>query len=175
MRDRRFRVEHAQHIALKDFERFSPLDVVASVQPFHAIDDGRWAEQRLGTARLRTSYPYRTLLNRHVRLALGTDWYVAPLNPLLTLYAATTRATLDGKNPDGWIPEQKITLAEAVTAYTVGSAYAEFQEKVKGSITPGKLADMVFLSDNIFRISPSQLRDVKVDATIMGGKVVYSA
>ncbi len=175
MRDRRFRVEHAQHIALKDFERFSPLAVVASVQPYHVIDDGRWAERRLGNARLRTSYPYRTLLNRHVRLALGTDWYVAPLNPLLSLYAATTRATLDGKNPDGWISEQKITLAEAVTAYTMGSAYAEFQEKVKGSITPGKLADMVFLSDNIFRITPSQLCDVKVDATIMGGKVVYSA
>ncbi|MGA2261773.1 MAG: amidohydrolase family protein, partial [Acidobacteriota bacterium] len=112
-------------------------------------------------------------LDHHVRLALGTDWYVAPLNPMLTLYAATTRATLDGKNPDGWLPKQKLTMGEAVSAYTLGSAYAEFQEQVKGSIAPGKLADMVLLSENIFKIDPATVRDVRVDTTIMGGQVVY--
>ena len=97
-----------------------------------------------------------------MRLAFGTDWNVAPLNPMLGLYAAVTRATLDGKNPNGWFPEQKLTVAEAVEAYTMGSAYAEFQEKDKGSITPGKLADMVLLSDDIFTIDPVKIRDVKV-------------
>ncbi len=174
LRDRRLRIEHAQHVAPKDFERFSRLDVIASVQPYHAIDDGCWAEQRLGRQRLKTSYPYRTFLSSGVKLALGTDWYVAPLDPMLTLYAATTRATLDGRNPDGWIPEQKLTMAEAVSAYTMGSAYAEFQEREKGSITPGKLADMVILSDNIFRMDPAQVRNVKADITIVGGKTVYS-
>jgi len=171
--DRRWRIEHAQHLAAGDFERFRRLNVIASVQPYHAVDDGRWAEQRIGAERLKTSYAYRTLLNHGVRLALGTDWYVAPLNPMLTLHAATTRATLDGKNPGGWLPEQKLTMTEAVFAYTMGSAYAEFQEKEKGSIARGKLADMVLLSDNIFRIDPAQVRDVKVDATIMGGKITY--
>src|SRR5205807_8793784 len=118
-------------------------------------------------------YAWRSFLDHGVRLAFGTDWSVAPLNPLLGLYAAVTRATLDGKNPDGWIPEQKISLAEAVEAYTVGSAYAEFQEKQKGSITPGKLADFVILSDDIFKIPPAAIKDVKVEATFVGGKVVY--
>jgi predicted amidohydrolase YtcJ len=173
-RDRRMRIEHAQHVATQDFDRFSRLRVIASVQPYHAIDDGRWAEQRVGAQRLKTSYPYRSLLDHGVRLALGTDWCVAPLNPLLTLYAATTRATLDGKNPQGWIPEQKLSMAEAVAAYTSGSAFAEFHEKEKGSISRGKLADMVLLSDNIFKIDPGQVRDVRVLLTIMGGKIVYS-
>jgi predicted amidohydrolase YtcJ len=172
-RDRRLRIEHAQHVAVPDFTRFARLGVIASVQPYHAIDDGCWAEQRIGAHRLKTSYPYRSFLDHGVFLAIGTDWYVAPLNPMLTLYAATTRATLDGKNPAGWIPEQKLSMIEAVTAYTSGSAYAEFQEHEKGSITPGKLADMVLLSDNIFRIDPARVRDVKVDTTIMGGKITY--
>src|SRR5581483_5171291 len=123
--DRRWRIEHAQHMAAKDFERFAKLKVIASVQPYHAIDDGRWAEKRIGPERAKTTYAFRTFLDSGVRLALGTDWPVAPLNPMLTLYAAVTRATLDGKNPDGWVPEQKITLAEAIEAYTMGSAYAE--------------------------------------------------
>lgn len=173
-RDRRLRIEHAQHVATQDFDRFSRLRVIASVQPYHAIDDGRWAEQRVGAQRLKTSYPYRSLLAHGVRLALGTDWCVAPLSPLLTLYAAATRATLDGKNPQGWIPEQKLSMAEAVAAYTSGSAFAEFHEKEKGSISRGKLADMVLLSDNIFKIDPGQARDVRVLLTIMGGKIVYS-
>jgi predicted amidohydrolase YtcJ len=172
-RDRRFRIEHAQHIAPKDFDRFASIGVIASVQPYHAIDDGRWAERRIGPERIKTTYAFRTLLDKHVRLALGTDWFVAPLNPMLTLYAATTRATLDGKNPNGWVPEQKISIAEAVSAYTAGSAYAEFQEGDKGNIARGKLADLVILSDDIFNIAPASIKDVRVVTTIVGGKVVY--
>jgi predicted amidohydrolase YtcJ len=171
--DQRFAIEHAQHMALKDFDRFAKLHVIASMQPYHAIDDGRWAEKRLGHDRARYSYAWRSFLNHGVTLAFGTDWPVAPLNPILGLYAAVTRATLDGKNPDGWIPEEKITLPEAVGAYTMGSAFAEFQEREKGSITPGKLADMVILGDNIFELKPEAIRNVKVDTTILGGKVVY--
>src|SRR5438477_5547001 len=171
--DQRFSIEHAQHMAEKDFERFAKLHVIASMQPYHAIDDGRWAEGRLGHARSRYSYSWRSFLDHGVKLAFGTDWFVAPLNPMLGLYAAVTRATLDGKNPDGWVPEEKITLPEAVEAYTMGSAFAEFQENVKGSITPGKLADMVILSDNIFDVKPEAIRSVKVETTIVGGKIVY--
>jgi len=172
-KDRRWRIEHAQHMAPKDFDRFARLGVIASVQPYHAIDDGRWAERRIGPERIKTTYAFRTFLNHGVRLALGTDWDVAPLNPLLTIYAAVTRATLDGKNPNGWMPEQKLSVAEAVQAYTMGSAYAEFQENNKGSITPGKLADMVILGDDIFAIDPKLIRDVQVETTILGGKVVW--
>jgi predicted amidohydrolase YtcJ len=171
--DRRFRVEHAQHMAAKDFDRFARLHVIASMQPYHAIDDGRWAEGRIGHDRASRTYAFRTFLNHGVRLAFGTDWDVAPLNPMLGLYAAVTRATLDGKNPNGWFPEQKLTITEAVKAYTMGSAYAEFQEMEKGSITPGKLADLVILSDDIFTIDPVKVRDVKVLTTIVGGKVVW--
>ncbi len=174
-RDRRWRIEHAQHMATKDFDRFAQLHVIASVQPYHAIDDGRWAEGRIGHDRSSRTYAFRTFLNHGVRLALGTDWNVAPLNPMLTLYAATTRATLDGKNPNGWFPEQKLTVQEAIEAYTLGSAYAEFQENVKGSISPDKLADMVLLSDDVLTIDPVKIRDVKVLKTWVGGKLVYSA
>ena len=171
--DQRMTIEHAQHTAPDDLERFARLHVIASMQPYHAIDDGRWVEARIGHERARTSYAWRSLLDHGVTLAFGTDWYVAPLNPLLGLYAAVTRATLDGKNPQGWIPEQRITLAEAVEAYTLGSAFAEFQEKEKGSITAGKLADMVILSDDIFAIKPEAIRNVRVETTIVGGKLVY--
>jgi predicted amidohydrolase YtcJ len=173
--DRRWRIEHAQHMAAKDFDRFAQLHVIASVQPYHAIDDGRWAEGRIGHDRSSRTYAFRTFLNHGVRLALGTDWNVAPLNPMLTLYAATTRATLDGKNPGGWFPEQKLTIKEAIEAYTMGSAYAEFQDTMKGSITPGKLADMVLLSDDVLSIDPVKIRDVKVLKTWVGGKLVYDA
>jgi predicted amidohydrolase YtcJ len=172
-RDRRWRIEHSQHLAVKDFDRFAQLHVIASVQPYHAIDDGRWAEGRIGHDRASRTYAFRTLLNHGVRLAFGTDWEVAPLNPMLTLYAATTRATLDGKNPDGWFPEQKLTIKEGIEAYTMGSAYAEFQESEKGSITPGKLADMVLLSDDVLSIDPVKIRDVKVFKTWVGGKLTY--
>src|SRR5882757_2153984 len=170
--DRRWRIEHAQHMAAKDFDRFAQLQVIASVQPYHAIDDGRWAEGRIGHDRSSRTYAFRTFLNHGVRLAFGTDWSVAPLNPMLSIYAAVTRATLDDKNPGGWFPEQKLTVAEAVEAYTMGSAYAEFQDKEKGSITPGKLADMVLVSDDLFTIEPAKIREVKVLKTIVGGKVV---
>ena len=173
--DRRFRIEHAQHMAAKDFERFAQLHVIASVQPYHAIDDGRFAEAHIGHDRASRTYAFRTFLDHGVRLAFGTDWEVAPLNPLLTVYAAVTRATLDGKNPGGWFPEQKLSVAEAVEAYTIGSAYAEFQDKEKGSITPGKLADMVLLSDDLFSIVPEKIRDVRVLQTIVGGKLVFDA
>src|SRR5258705_7796671 len=173
--DRRFRVVHAQHMAANDFDRFAQFHLIASMQPYHAIDDGRWAEERIGRDRASRTYAFRTFLNHGVRLAFGTDWNVAPLNPMLGLYAAVTRATLDGRNPNGWFPEQKLTIGEAVEAYTMGSAYAEFQEKEKGSITPGKLADMVLLSDDIFTIDPLKIRDVKIMTTWMGGKTVWDA
>jgi predicted amidohydrolase YtcJ len=174
-RDRRWRIEHAQHMAAKDFDRFAQLHVIASVQPYHAIDDGRWAEGRIGHDRSSRTYAFRTFFDQGIRLALGTDWNVAPLNPMLTLYAATTRATLDGKNPNGWFPEQKLTVKEAIEAYTMGSAYSEFQENVKGSIAPGKLADMVLLSDDVLSIDPVKIRDVKVLKTWVGGKLTYDA
>jgi predicted amidohydrolase YtcJ len=173
--DRRFRIEHAQHMAAKDFDRFAQLHVIASVQPYHAIDDGRFAESHIGHDRASRTYAFRTFLDHGVRLAFGTDWEVAPLDPLLTVYAAVTRATLDGKNPHGWFPEQKLSVAETIEAYTMGSAYAEFQESEKGSITPGKLADMVLLSDDIFSIEPDRIRDAKVLKTFVGGKLVYDA
>jgi len=172
-RDRRLRIEHAQHVAPKDFERFRALEVIASMQPTHAIDDGRWAEKRIGKERARTTYAFRTFLDRGVRLAFGTDWPVAFLDPLTSLYAAVTRETTDGKHPGGWVPEQKVTLAEALEAYTLGSAYAEYQEKEKGTLEAGKLADVVLLSGDLFAVDPKKLRDVKVVATWVGGRQVF--
>lgn len=173
--DRRFRIEHAQHMAAKDFDRFARLHVIASVQPYHAIDDGRFAEARIGHERASRTYAFRTFLNHGVRLAFGTDWDVAPLDPMQTIYAAVTRATLDGNHPNGWFPEQKLTVEEAVEAYTVGSAYAEFQENEKGSIAAGKLADMVLVSQDIFRTAPERIRDSKVLKTFVGGKLVWES
>jgi hypothetical protein len=172
-RDRRLRIEHAQHVAPGDFDRFASLNVIASVQPYHAIDDGRWAEKRIGPERAKTTYPFRSFLDHHVRLAIGTDWPVAPLDPMLGVYAAATRATLDGRHPGGWVPEQKISVAEAIEGYTLGAAYAEFAEKEKGSITPGKLADLVMLGEDLLRIDAAAIRNVKVQLTMVGGKVVY--
>ena len=172
-RDRRWRIEHAQHMAAKDFARFARLGVIASVQPYHAIDDGRWAERRIGALRARTTYAFRSFLDAGVRLALGTDWYVAPLGPMETLYAAVTRATLDGRHPGGWFPEQKLTLEEALRAYTAGSAYAEFQENDKGTLAPGKLADFVVLSSDPFAVPAEKLRDITVEKTVVGGRVVF--
>ncbi len=172
-RDRRSRIEHAQHLRMQDIPRFGKLGVVASMQPTHAIDDGRWAGKRLDAKRLKGTYAFRSLLDSGAVLAFGTDSPVASLNPLIGIYSAVTRRTLDDKNPNGWIPEQKISVAEAMRAYTYGSAYAEFQEKVKGSIAPGMLADIVILSDDIFTIDPVKIADVKVLTTIVGGKVVY--
>lgn len=172
-RDRRFRIEHAQHLRSQDIQRFARNRVIASMQPSHAIDDGRWAEKRIGADRATTTYAFRSLLDSGATLAFGTDWTVAPLNPLLTIYAAVTRRTPDGKHPAGWVPEQRISVAEAVHAYTVGSAFAEFQENEKGTISPGKLADLVVLSHDIFKIDPVEIERVGVTMTIMDGRVVY--
>lgn len=172
-RDRRFRIEHAQHLRREDIARFGRDKVVASMQPYHAIDDGRWAEKRIGKERTKTTYAFRSLLDSGATLAFGTDWTVAPLNPILSIYAAATRRTLDGKNPKGWIPEQKISVEEAGRAYTTGSAFAEFQESVKGTITPGKLADLVIVSRDIFKIDPTEIEKARVVMTIMDGRVVY--
>ncbi len=174
-RDRRLRIEHAQHMAAKDFDRFATLGVIASVQPYFALDDGRIADQRIGRDRSSRSYAYRTFLDHGVRLAISTDWPTAPLDPMQTLYAATTRATLDGRHPDGWYPEQKLTIQEAIEAYTLGSAYAEFQEHDKGSIEPGKLADLVLLDADPLTIPASKLKNVHVLNTWVGGTLVYGA
>lgn len=174
-RDRRWRIEHAQHMSAPDFDRFARLHVIASVQPYQAIDDGRWAEARIGHERAARMHAYRTFLDHGVRLAFGTDWPVAPLDPMLTLYAAVTRATLDGKNPNGWFPQQKLSIQEAIATYTMGSAYAEFQEHEKGSIEPGKLADLVLLSQDVLEIAPDAIRDTHVVKTWLGGKEIYDA
>jgi predicted amidohydrolase YtcJ len=174
-RDRRLRIEHAQHMAPKDFARLAQMNVIASVQPYHAIDDGRWAERRIGPERIKTTYAFRSFLDRGVHIALGTDWTVAPLNPMLTLYAAATRATLDGAHPDGWVPEQKISVEEALAAYTAGSAYAEFEEHEKGMLARGMLADLVVLSEDIFSLPPTRIKDVTVTMTMVGGRVVFES
>jgi predicted amidohydrolase YtcJ/beta-lactamase class A len=172
-RDRRFRVEHAQHVLPPDIARFARLGVIASAQPYHAIDDGRWAEKRIGPVRIKTTYPFRSFLDANVTLVFGSDWTVAPLSPVLGIYAAVTRATLDGKNPRGWVPEQKVTVEEAVRAYTSSCAYAEFAEAVKGTLEIGKLADVVVLSRDIFRIDPAEIEKTGVVYTVVGGRVVY--
>ena len=173
--EHRFRVEHAQHVRPEDFARFGKLGIVASMQPYHAIDDGRWAEKRIGHERARSSYAWKSMLDAGARLAFGSDWPVAPLDPLSGIYAAVTRATLDGKNPGGWFPEQRLTVEEAFRAYTLGAAYAAFQEKEKGTISPGKLADVVVLSEDLFRIPPERIKDVRVEITLVGGRVVYQS
>lgn len=170
--DRRLRIEHAQHLRPEDIPRFAQLHVIASVQPYHCIDDGRWAETRIGHKRAMTTYAFRSLLDAGTILAFGSDWFVAPIDPMAGIYAATTRRTLDGKNPNGWFPEQKVTVQQAVHAYTVGSAYAESQDDIKGSIAPGKLADFTVLSQDIFNIDPVQIENVKAAVTVLGGEIV---
>ncbi len=172
-KDRRFRIEHAQHLRQEDIARFGKMKVVASMQPFHIIDDGRWAWKRLDGKRLKGTYAFRTIIDTGGVLAFGSDSPVAPLNPIWGIYAAVTRRTLDDKNPAGWIPEQKISVEETVKAFTWGSAYAEFQDTIKGTLEVGKLADFVMLSDDIFTIDPPKIRDVTVLKTIVDGRVVY--
>ncbi|PYO82525.1 MAG: amidohydrolase [Gemmatimonadetes bacterium] len=172
-RDRRFRVEHAQHLRPEDIPLFGKLGVIPSMQPYHAIDDGRWVQQRIGPERIKTTYAFRTLLDTGAKLAFGSDWTVAPLDPILGVYAAVTRRTLDGKNPGGWVPQQKITVAEALRAYTVGSAYATFDEAKRGVLAPGYDADVVVIDRNLFTLPPDSLDRARVRYTIVGGKVVF--
>jgi predicted amidohydrolase YtcJ len=172
-RDRRFRIEHAQHLRVQDIPRFARIRVIASMQPYHAADDGRWAEKRIGKERCQGTYAFRTLLDTGAMLAFGSDWTVAPLDPMQGILAAVTRRTLDGKHPQGWIPDQKITVEQAVRAYTVGSAYAEFGEGTKGTITRGKLADIAILSRDIFAIDPGEIGSVRIEITIVDGRVVF--
>ncbi len=172
-RDRRLRIEHAQHLTANDIPRFGRLRVIASMQPYHCIDDGRWAEKRIGPERAKTTYAFRSLLDSGAVLAFGSDWPVAPAKPLQGIYAAVTRRPLDNSRPNGWVPEQKITVREAVHAYTVGSAYASFDDQNKGSLQNGKLADFVVLSEDIFQIDQVKIGQTKVEMTILEGKVIY--
>ena len=172
-RDRRFRIEHAQHIGPDDMARFGELGVIPSMQPYHAIDDGRWADRIIGADRASRTYAFRSLLDNNARLAFGSDWFVAPPDVMAGIYAAVTRRTLDGKRPDGWVPEQKITVEEALRAYTVGGAYAAFEEKDKGTLEVGKLADLAIIDRDLTAIPPETIREAKVTMTVVGGKVVY--
>lgn len=174
-RDRRFRIEHAQHVRPDALARFADLGVVPSMQPYHAIDDGRWAEKRIGPERIQTTYAFRSLLDAGASLTFGSDWTVAPISPMEGIYAAVTRRTLDGANPEGWVPKQKITVEEALRAYTSASAYAGFQEQRLGTLEAGKWADFVVLSDNLFEIDPAAIREVQVLRTVVGGKERYVA
>jgi hypothetical protein len=172
-RDRRFRIEHAQHIDPHDIPRFAKLGVIASMQPYHAIDDGRWADRVIGANRSETTYAFRSLLDSGARLAFGSDWFVAPPTPMEGIYAAVTRRTLDGKHPAGWVPRQKITVEQSLRAYTIDAAYAAFSESSLGSLEPGKLADLVILDRNPFDTPPEEINAVAINATIVAGKLVY--
>ena len=149
------------------------MKVIASMQPYHCIDDGRWACGRIGSKRANEAWAFRSLLDAGAILAFGSDWWVAPIDPLAGIYAAVTRRPIDGSRPGGWVPEQKISVREAVHAYTVGSAYASFQDHLKGSLEPGKLGDLVVLSNDIFEIDPTEIAQAKAELTIVGGKIVY--
>jgi predicted amidohydrolase YtcJ len=172
-RDRRWRIEHAQHLIPEDFSRYAKMDIIASVQPYHAIDDGRWAERKIGKERAKFTYAFKSFLNAGVLLACGSDWTVAPLDPISGIYAAVTRRTLDGKNNDGWIPDQKISLEEAIKGYTINGAYTEFSEGMKGTVQEGKFADLVVLSQNLFEISPEDILDTEVLVTVFNGEIIY--
>ena len=172
-RDRRFRVEHAQHLLARDIPVFGADGIIASVQPSHLTDDGRWIEHRIGPERIKTTYAFRTLLDTHAVLAFGSDWDVATPDPLKGIDAAVTRRTNDGRNPGGWMPAQKITLAEALRAYTWGNAYAVFREKVRGTLAPGMYGDIVVLDRNLFAIPADSIGSARVRITVVGGRVVF--
>lgn len=172
-RNRRFRVEHAQHLAPPEIARFGRLGVIPSMQPYHAIDDGRWAEKFIGSERAKGTYAFRSLLDANAQLAFGSDWFVAPPTPLEGIYAAVTRRTLDDMHPDGWVPEQKITVEEALRAYTTGAAHAEYTERDKGMLARGMLADLVLIDRDLTRMPPETIRDARVVLTVVGGRVVY--
>ncbi len=172
-RDRRFRIEHAQHLSQEAFARFAELGVIPSMQPYHAIDDGRWAEKRIGPERIKATYAFRSLLDAGASLSFGSDWTVAPIDVRQGLYAALTRRTTDGANPGGWVPEEKISLEEALTAYTWGGAHAGFMEGKVGRLEPGKYADLVVLSQDLFQMDAVEIPTVQVEVTMVGGEIVY--
>jgi predicted amidohydrolase YtcJ len=172
-KDRRLRIEHAQHLRRPDIGRLARSGVIASMQPYHAIDDGRWAEKRIGPGRIKTTYAFRSLLDAGAHLAFGSDWTVAPIDPLLGIYAAVTRRTLDGKHPNGWVPNEKITVAEALRAYTAGNAYGLFVERSRGKLVPGYQADLVLLDTDLMAIPPEEIERAGVRATIVDGKIVF--
>jgi predicted amidohydrolase YtcJ len=174
-RDRRFRMEHAQHIHPDDLPRFAAQDVIASMQPYHAIDDGRWAERVIGPDRAATTYAFRSLLDDGARVAFGSDWYVAPASVIEGIYAAVTRRTLDGGHPEGWVPEQKITVEDALRAYTVAGAYASYDEDNRGTLRAGMLADFVILDRDLTTIEVDDIRDTRVLRTVVGGRSVFEA
>jgi predicted amidohydrolase YtcJ len=174
-KDHRFRVEHAQHLTQDAIEEFARLKVIPSMQPFHAIDDGKWAAKRLDSARLKRTYVFKSLLETNANLTFGSDWPVAPLDPLAGIYAAVTRRTLDDKNPGGWFPEQKITVEQALRCYTVNNAWAGFQETRTGKLKTGMLADFTVLSDDLFSIPPENIRDTKILLTVVNGKEAFKS
>ncbi len=174
-RNRRFRIEHAQHIHPEDIPRFASASVIASMQPYHAIDDGRWADRVIGAERSATTYAFRSLLDTGAHVSFGSDWPVAPPSPIEGIYAAVTRATLDGAHPDGWVPAQKITVEEALAAYTRDAAFTTFDELRTGRLAIGMLADAVLIDRDLTTTPPAQLRDARVLATIVAGVVVYEA
>jgi predicted amidohydrolase YtcJ len=172
-RERRFRIEHAQVVRKADLARYQRLGVIASIQPSHGIDDMRWAERRIGKERARDSYNVRSFTDAGIPVAFGTDWFVEPLDPRLGLYAAVTRERPEGGPAGGWLPDEKVSLEEALDLYTRGSAYAEFAEKEKGTLAPGLLADLVVFAADLFRIPPREILNTPVDFTVVGGRVVF--
>ena len=172
-RDRRFRIEHAQHLRTQDIPRFGQLGVIASMQPYHLVDDGRWIQTRIGPERIRNTYVFRTLLDTHAVLDFGSDWSVASLDPIQGIFAAVTRETDDGKNPGGWVPEQKVSVADALRAYTWGNSYATFTDAHRGTLAPGKWADITVLDRDLFTIPPDSIKATRAAMTIVGGRVVY--
>jgi predicted amidohydrolase YtcJ len=169
----RLRVEHAQVATQQEIARFAQFKIIASMQPCHLLTDMRWAQDRLGPKRAATSYAWLSFLNKNVPLAFGTDYPVESVNPFRGLYAAVTRKSEDGKQE--YFPEQRLTIDQAIHAYTVGSAFAQFEEKEKGEIVPGMLADFVVLDRDVAAISAEKLLGTKVLRTVVGGKTVYEA
>ncbi len=171
--DRRFRIEHAQTIRKEDIKRCADLGVIISAQPYHLFDDGCWAEEIIGKERLKQTYAFKSFLNAGVKLSFGSDWSVSTINPIKGIHVAVTRETSDGKNPNGIIPEEKLTVEEAIKCYTINAAYAAFQEEEVGSLEVGKLADFVVLSENLFSAKQSDIKDIKILKTIFNGEVVF--
>ena len=178
--DHRFRIIHAQVVEEDDFRRFGQLGIIAEVQPYHAIDDMRWMEERIGHERSRGAYAFKTLKENGALLSFGSDWPGTnaawyPAKPLLGIYAAVTRQTLDGKPEGGWFPEERVDVETAIRAYTINNAFAAGEEDEKGSIRVGKLADFTIVDRNLLEIEPAEIKDVNVLATIVGGRAVYTS